>query len=61
MRGLYAAIVFNLVLWLVLWLAVLGAAGNEHPSVKTFAAIGVVGAAVSQHWAYYALRRSRIG
>ena len=55
MRGLYTAIVFNL----VLWMAVLGAAFNGHPSVTTLAAIGFACAAVSQHWAYYSLRRSR--
>ena len=55
MRGLYAAIVFNL----VLWMTVLGAAYHHHESVKTFAVIGFVCAAASQHWAYYALRRPR--
>ena len=55
MRGLYAVIVLNL----VLWMAVFGAAFNDHSSVKTFTGVGFVFAAVSQHWAYYLLRRSR--
>jgi hypothetical protein len=37
----------------------MGAALNDHGSVKTFAVIGFVCAAISQHWAYYSLRRSR--
>ena len=54
MRGLYAVIVVNM----LLWLAVLAAAYRNGGSVKAIALIGAGSAAITQHWAYYSLRRS---
>jgi hypothetical protein len=55
MRGLYAAIVLNM----LLWMAVLGAAYRNDGSVKTVALVGFIGAAIAQHWAYYSLPKSQ--
>lgn len=53
LRPLYATIVINL----VLWLAMLGAAFRGVESVRAIAIAGFVFAALAQHWAFYALRK----
>ena len=51
---LYTVIVANL----VLWLAVIGSTYYDVGNIKVVALTGFIFAAISQHWAYYALRKA---
>jgi hypothetical protein len=51
---LYTVIVANL----VLWLAVLASAYYGFGDIRVIALTGFIFAALSQHWAYYALRKA---
>jgi hypothetical protein len=54
LTSLYTVIVANL----ILWLAVIANAFYGFASIKVIALTGFIFAAVSQHWAYYALRKA---
>jgi hypothetical protein len=51
---LYTVILANL----VLWLAVIGSTFYAVGNIKVVALTGFIFAAISQHWAYYALRKA---
>jgi hypothetical protein len=52
---LYGVIIANL----VLWLAVLGSTYYDAGNTRAVALTGLIVAAISQHWAYYELRKAR--
>lgn len=51
---LYTVIVANL----VLWLAVVGSTYYDVGNIRVVALTGLIVAAISQHWAYYELRKA---
>lgn len=53
-RMMYFTIIVNLLIWLTMFGIVFG---GDNALLKPTAAAGLVFAALSQHWAYYALRK----
>ena len=58
LRGLFWTIEINLVLWIVVLASIILSKGAE-PSLKYITGVGVILAALLQHWAYYDLYKSR--